>query len=87
MFLQSRGTPRDALPPRPPVKSAPPVSRIFPHRPVTRAQIVSFRSEERSECILKSCFNMTKHFNPIALRMVSVFMLPTSNMGGGGEGI
>lgn len=53
---KSRGTPRDALPPRPPVKSAPPVSRIFPHRPVTRAQIVSFRSEERSE-LLSSSYN------------------------------
>ncbi|XP_067655184.1 membrane-associated tyrosine- and threonine-specific cdc2-inhibitory kinase-like [Haliotis asinina] len=45
---KQRGTPRDSLPPKPPVKSAPPVSRIFPHRPVQRAQVVSFRREENS---------------------------------------
>nr|KAG5709176.1 hypothetical protein BaRGS_028632 [Batillaria attramentaria] len=44
-LAQSRGTPRDSLPPRPPVKSAPPVSRIFPHRPPVGAQAVSFRRE------------------------------------------
>ena len=52
LVFQARGTPRDQLPPRPPVKSAPPVSRIFPHRPVTRAQIVSFRSSKTNDCIL-----------------------------------
>ncbi|XP_041365931.1 membrane-associated tyrosine- and threonine-specific cdc2-inhibitory kinase-like isoform X2 [Gigantopelta aegis] len=45
---KQRGTPRDSAPPRPPVKSAPPVSRIFPHRPIQRAQVVSFRSSENS---------------------------------------
>lgn len=44
-LAQLRGTPRDSLPPRPPVKSAPPISRIFPHRPVVGAQAVSFRKE------------------------------------------
>lgn len=43
---KSRGTPRDSLPPKPPVKSAPPISRIFPHRPIQRAQIVSFRDDQ-----------------------------------------
>ena len=51
-FVQARATPRNCGPPRPPVKSAPPVSRIFPHRPVERAQVVSFRSDEGSRCIL-----------------------------------
>ncbi|KAK7500375.1 hypothetical protein BaRGS_00008282 [Batillaria attramentaria] len=51
-LAQSRGTPRDSLPPRPPVKSAPPVSRIFPHRPPVGAQAVSFR---REHCILYDC--------------------------------
>ncbi|KAK2147709.1 hypothetical protein LSH36_540g01066 [Paralvinella palmiformis] len=37
-------TPRDNLPPRPPVKSALPFSRIFPHRSVDKAQPVSFKS-------------------------------------------
>lgn len=44
-LAQLRGTPRDSLPPRPPVKSAPPISRIFPHRPVVGAHPVSFRKE------------------------------------------
>lgn len=50
--LQARSTPKNCGPPRPPVKSAPPVSRIFPHRPIERAQVVSFRSDEGSRCIL-----------------------------------
>ncbi|XP_060589095.1 membrane-associated tyrosine- and threonine-specific cdc2-inhibitory kinase-like [Ruditapes philippinarum] len=54
---KSRGTPRDQLPPRPPVKSAPPVSRIFPHRPVTRAQIVSFRSSKTNDSVLSPGYN------------------------------
>ncbi|XP_053384462.1 membrane-associated tyrosine- and threonine-specific cdc2-inhibitory kinase-like isoform X2 [Mercenaria mercenaria] len=54
---KARGTPRDQLPPRPPVKSAPPVSRIFPHRPVTRAQIVSFRSSKTNDSILSPGYN------------------------------
>ncbi|KAK6191711.1 hypothetical protein SNE40_003325 [Patella caerulea] len=45
---KQRGTPRDSVPPRPPIKSCPPISRIFPHRPVQRAQVVSFRSTENS---------------------------------------
>lgn len=49
---KAKGTPRDSLPPRPPVKSAPPVSRIFPHRPVQRAQIISFRSEDSNGSFL-----------------------------------
>lgn len=49
---QARSTPKNCGPPRPPVKSAPPVSRIFPHRPIERAQVVSFRSNEGSRCIL-----------------------------------
>lgn len=49
---QARSTPKNCGPPRPPVKSAPPVSRIFPHRPIERAQVVSFRSDEGSRCIL-----------------------------------
>ncbi|XP_052798215.1 membrane-associated tyrosine- and threonine-specific cdc2-inhibitory kinase-like [Mya arenaria] len=54
---KSRGTPRDSLPPKPPVKSAPPVSRIFPHRPVTRAQLVSFRSTTSQDSILSPGYN------------------------------
>lgn len=49
---KAKGTPRDSLPPRPPVKSAPPVSRIFPHRPVERAQVISFRSEDNNGSFL-----------------------------------
>ncbi|XP_070566515.1 membrane-associated tyrosine- and threonine-specific cdc2-inhibitory kinase-like [Ptychodera flava] len=43
-------TPRDTIPPRPPVKSAPPISRLFPHvvKEQQRAQAVSFRSSESS---------------------------------------
>ncbi|XP_052233835.1 membrane-associated tyrosine- and threonine-specific cdc2-inhibitory kinase-like isoform X2 [Dreissena polymorpha] len=54
---KSRGTPRDSLPPKPPVKSAPPVSRIFHHRPVTRAQIVSFRSSNSNGSLLSPGYN------------------------------
>ncbi|KAL3842302.1 hypothetical protein ACJMK2_020332 [Sinanodonta woodiana] len=50
---KSRGTPKDSCPPRPPVKSCPPISRIFPHRPIQRAQLVSFRSSESNGSILK----------------------------------
>lgn len=45
---KARGTPRDSLPPRPPVKSCPPISRIFHQKPVQRAQAVSFRSSNSS---------------------------------------
>ncbi|XP_014666779.1 PREDICTED: membrane-associated tyrosine- and threonine-specific cdc2-inhibitory kinase-like [Priapulus caudatus] len=42
---KERGTPRDALPPRPPVKSAPPISRVFSNRnELQRARAVSFVS-------------------------------------------
>ncbi|XP_077978622.1 membrane-associated tyrosine- and threonine-specific cdc2-inhibitory kinase-like [Glandiceps talaboti] len=44
-------TPRETAPPRPPVKSVPPISRLFPHVRVKdqyRAQAVSFRSSESS---------------------------------------
>lgn len=54
---KSRGTPRDSLPPKPPVKSAPPISRIFHHRPVTRAQIVSFRSSKTDDSVLSDRYN------------------------------
>ncbi|XP_071122497.1 membrane-associated tyrosine- and threonine-specific cdc2-inhibitory kinase-like [Mytilus galloprovincialis] len=54
---KAKGTPRDSLPPRPPVKSAPPVSRIFPHRPVERAQIVSFRSQHSNGSFLGNSSN------------------------------
>lgn len=54
---KAKGTPRDSLPPRPPVKSAPPVSRIFPHRPVERAQIVSFRSQDSNGSFLGKSSN------------------------------
>ncbi|KAL4224976.1 Protein kinase [Mactra antiquata] len=55
--FKSRGTPRDSVPPRPPVKSAPPISRIFPRRPITRAQIVSFRSSTNSDSVLSPGYN------------------------------
>nr|XP_006818820.1 PREDICTED: membrane-associated tyrosine- and threonine-specific cdc2-inhibitory kinase-like [Saccoglossus kowalevskii] len=43
-------TPRDTAPPRPPVKSAPPISRLFPHKfkEHQKAHAVSFRSSESS---------------------------------------
>ncbi|KAI0211313.1 hypothetical protein LSAT2_003865 [Lamellibrachia satsuma] len=44
-------TPRETMLPKPPVKSAPPVSRIFPHRSsIRKAQPVSFK--HRNNCIL-----------------------------------
>ncbi|KAK7098663.1 membrane-associated tyrosine- and threonine-specific cdc2-inhibitory kinase-like [Littorina saxatilis] len=43
------GTPIDCAPPRPPVKSAPPVSRIFPRRRVVGPQPVSFRKAHSLE--------------------------------------
>ncbi|KAK3753893.1 hypothetical protein RRG08_006279 [Elysia crispata] len=48
--LRPSGTPRDHIPPRPPVKSCPPLSRLFPHRNVIsyHAQPVSFRHSESS---------------------------------------
>ncbi|CAG5116235.1 unnamed protein product [Candidula unifasciata] len=44
------GTPKDSLPPRPPVKSCPPLSRVFPRRnvPSLHAQPVTFRHPEAS---------------------------------------
>ncbi|XP_025086559.1 membrane-associated tyrosine- and threonine-specific cdc2-inhibitory kinase-like isoform X2 [Pomacea canaliculata] len=45
-FANQNGTPHECAPPRPPVKSAPPVSRIFARRPLTGARAVSFREEE-----------------------------------------
>ena len=50
--FQERATPRDRQPPRPPVKSAPPVSRIFPAKDVGRALAVSFKGAD--SCILSS---------------------------------
>lgn len=54
---KARSTPKNCGPPRPPVKSAPPVSRIFPHRPIERAQVVSFRSDEGSRSFLENQYN------------------------------
>ncbi|XP_064602098.1 membrane-associated tyrosine- and threonine-specific cdc2-inhibitory kinase-like [Liolophura sinensis] len=48
---KDRGTPVHAPPPRPPVKSCPPISRIFPHTIVNRAQVVSFREHLDSSCL------------------------------------
>ncbi|CAH1786957.1 unnamed protein product [Owenia fusiformis] len=45
---KQRGTPKDAAPPRPPVKSAPPISRIFQHKPIQKAVPVSFKESETS---------------------------------------
>ncbi|XP_074660292.1 membrane-associated tyrosine- and threonine-specific cdc2-inhibitory kinase-like [Tubulanus polymorphus] len=45
------GTPRDCLPPKPPVKSAPPISRIYLQRPVLKAQLVSFLPEQQTGCL------------------------------------
>ncbi|XP_059152744.1 membrane-associated tyrosine- and threonine-specific cdc2-inhibitory kinase-like [Physella acuta] len=48
--LKPAGTPRDHLPPRPPVKSCPPLSRVFPRRNIAslHAQPVSFRHTEKT---------------------------------------
>ncbi|GFO29422.1 membrane-associated tyrosine-and threonine-specific cdc2-inhibitory kinase [Plakobranchus ocellatus] len=48
--LRTSSTPRDHIPPRPPVKSCPPLSRVFPHRTIIshHAQPVSFRHSESS---------------------------------------
>ncbi|XP_012940021.1 membrane-associated tyrosine- and threonine-specific cdc2-inhibitory kinase [Aplysia californica] len=49
--LKLAGTPKDQLPPRPPVKSCPPLSRVFPHKNVlasAHAQPVTFRHPEGS---------------------------------------
>ncbi|XP_064634588.1 membrane-associated tyrosine- and threonine-specific cdc2-inhibitory kinase-like [Lineus longissimus] len=49
---KERGTPREAPPPKPPVKSAPPVSRIYQHRPILHAQRVSFKHENNNTHLL-----------------------------------
>ncbi|CAL1529574.1 unnamed protein product [Lymnaea stagnalis] len=56
--LKQAGTPRDHLPPRPPVKSCPPISRVFPRRNIAslHAQPVSFRHSEGS-AILSPRYN------------------------------
>lgn len=42
-------TPRETMLPKPPVKSAPPISRIFPHRPnIRKAQPISFKHHNNS---------------------------------------
>ena len=51
-FQARGGTPRDCVPPRPPMKSAPPVSRIHQHRPVSYAQLVSFKPNHNNNSIL-----------------------------------
>ncbi|BFZ03969.1 hypothetical protein BsWGS_07008 [Bradybaena similaris] len=45
-----KGTPKDNFPPRPPVKSCPPLSRVFPRRNIApfHAQSVSFRYPDTS---------------------------------------
>ncbi|KAK2186669.1 hypothetical protein NP493_192g03061 [Ridgeia piscesae] len=49
-------TPRDTMLPKPPVKSAPPISRIFPHRPsIRKAQPISFKPHKN--CILSPHYN------------------------------
>ncbi|KAH9491854.1 Protein kinase, membrane associated tyrosine threonine 1 [Bulinus truncatus] len=47
--LKPAGTPRDHLPPRPPVKSCPPLSRVFPRRNIAsfHAQAVSFKNTDK----------------------------------------
>ncbi|KAL5006975.1 hypothetical protein ScPMuIL_015781 [Solemya velum] len=62
---KARGTPRDSLPPRPPIKSAPPISRIFPHRPIQHAQVVSFRSVDSNGSLLGVGYENSKdlYFN------------------------
>ena len=53
LHFQARNgdTPRDTMLPKPPVKSAPPISRIFPHRPsIRKAQPISFKPH--NNCIL-----------------------------------
>ncbi|GAB1608594.1 membrane-associated tyrosine- and threonine-specific cdc2-inhibitory kinase isoform X1 [Argonauta hians] len=45
---KARGTPRDSLPPKPPVKSAPPFSRIFALRTQQKALPVSFHKTKHS---------------------------------------
>ncbi|XP_013407437.1 membrane-associated tyrosine- and threonine-specific cdc2-inhibitory kinase [Lingula anatina] len=54
---KERGTPREAPPPRPPVKSCPPVSRIFHHKQVQRAQAVSFRGSVSDHSVLSSHYD------------------------------
>uniref|UniRef100_A0A2C9KZZ6 non-specific serine/threonine protein kinase n=1 Tax=Biomphalaria glabrata TaxID=6526 RepID=A0A2C9KZZ6_BIOGL len=48
--LKPAGTPRDHLPPRPPVKSCPPLSRVFPRRNLAslHAQPVSFKNTDKN---------------------------------------
>lgn len=41
-------TPKDGPPPKPPIKSAPPISRIFPRKQLLKALPVSFKSPEKS---------------------------------------
>lgn len=41
-------TPKVVPPPRPPIKSAPPISRIFPRKQIMKATPVSFKSPEKS---------------------------------------
>ncbi|CAE1316645.1 PKMYT [Acanthosepion pharaonis] len=69
-FLQppmiARGTPRECLPPRPPVKSAPPLSRVFGHRLRQKALPVSFRRVQNQICLMNPNYdasNKELYFN------------------------
>jgi len=80
-LLQEReGTPRANQYPRPPIKSCPPISRVFQHCPSTssRPRIVSFR-ESSSNCILcyiiRGCLLCESHtkLSPPPSRMKTYF--------------
>lgn len=63
---KARGTPRECLPPRPPVKSAPPLSRVFGHRLRQKALPVSFRRVQNQICLMNPNYdasNKELYFN------------------------